>query len=323
MAPLLHHSKIRRHRKPLLLLALVCLVCTACNTTAPTGKVLFEDPRGTVLLKTIPDQSFQTSHPISLEPALLVQILKGIEIQDQERGLQKMLAGPSSSVPVFSEDQIRFLAPLLAEGLRKATPDQCVEYRVQTTSKGSALESSTTETTAGSLYTYGVSLYFSLTQYRYAPTRTDTKNLAHGRLPDSTGLVNRVLIFTPGAAQRSEGFHRPTGVASTDKYLAIDYQLLQQTSLPTPPTEQASPQVERAAPPTRQPLAGARPPDAQSDSLAQRDAEIHTLKDLVVKKDLEMETLRQELQSVRKQLDSQTTKPNSQKRKPLPPSKPQ
>ena len=56
---------------------------------------------------------------------------------------------------------------------------------------------------------------------------------------------------------------------------------------------------------------------------AQREAEIHTLKDLVIKKDLELESLRKELQSIRKELDSQTTRQDSQKRKPTPSSKPQ
>ena len=67
-------------------LALLCLVGTACGTTAPTGKIIFDDPRGTVSLQTISDRSIQASHPINLEPALLAQLLKGIEIQEQEHG---------------------------------------------------------------------------------------------------------------------------------------------------------------------------------------------------------------------------------------------
>ena len=60
-----------------------------------------------------------------------------MEVQDQERGIQKFLLGPPPPVPVFSDDQIQFLAPLLAEGLRAAAPDQRIGYRVQTTHKGS------------------------------------------------------------------------------------------------------------------------------------------------------------------------------------------
>jgi hypothetical protein len=303
-----------RSRKPVFFLALLCLAGTACSTTAQTGKVLFEDPRGTVLINPIPDRSFQANHPINLEPALLARILKGIEIQDQEGGLQKILAGPAFSVPVFSEEQIQFLAPLLAEGLRMATPDQRVEYRLQTTRKGSGLESSSTETTAGSLYTYGASLYFSLSQYRYAPTRTGPRELEHRGLRDSTGLINRTLTFTPNAAQQSENIHRPTGGTSTDRFLAIDYQLLQHA----PPAAAVPAVAVRGAEPVRDPVPGARLPGTPSptESIEARDKEIQTLKDLVIKKELELDSLRKELQSVRKQLDSQ-------KRKTTPPSKPQ
>jgi len=292
MAPSSQHSARGRSHKPVFFLALLCLVGTACGTTSPTGKVLFEDPRGTVLLKTIPDRSFQASHPINLEPTLLAQVLKGLQIQDQERALQSMLIGRSSPSPVFSEDQIRFLAPLLAEGLRTAAPDQCVEYRVQTTRKGSALESSITETTAGSLYAYGLSLYVTLSQYRYAPAQINVDSPPHGRLLDSSGLSNRTLHFTPSAAQRSDSFYRPAGGASTDRVLAIDYEILQHAS-PLPlvtASEQTTPQMERVVAPAREPLPepGTFAASPQTtDTMAQREAEIRTLKDLVIQKDLE------------------------------------
>jgi hypothetical protein len=297
------------------LLALLCFVGTACGMIAPTGKIIFDDPRGTVSLQTISDQSIQASHPISLEPALLARILRGIEIQDLERGLQKMIAGPSSPVPVFSEDQIRFLAPLLAEGLRAAAPNQCIEYRVHATYKGSAFESSTTDTTAGSLYAYGRQLYVTLSQYRYDPIRANAKRLGNmnsitgttgSRVPDSSGLQNRTLLFTPSDAQRSDSFDPPTRESWTDRFLAIDFQLLRDASPAVATTEHTAPQVERAAP-IRESLAGTGASDAPS----------HTTEALAQ----EVETLRKALQSVQQQLDSQTTRQDSQKRKTTPPSK--
>ncbi len=45
------------------------------------------------------------------------------------------------------------------------------------------------------------------------------------------------------------------------------------------------------------------------------------LKDLIIKKDLELEALKQELQSIRQQLDDQITSQERQKRKSKPPSK--
>jgi hypothetical protein len=306
MAPSPLHSARKRSHGRSLLLALICFVGTACGTTAPTGKVLFDDPRGTVSLQTISDKSIQATHPINLEPALLAQLLRGMGIQYQEHGLQKMIVGQSPPVPVFSEDQIQFLAPLLSKGLRRAAPDQSVNYRVQATHKGSGLESSITETTAGSLYAYGRSLYVTLSQYRYAASRTDTRNTSRGQVPNTSGLLNRILTFTPSSAQRSESFNPPTDGMSTDRFLVIDYQLLHPGSpIAAASTEQTAPQVESVA------EAASR----NTEALAQRDAEIRTLKDLVVKKELELDTLRKELESVRKQLDSQ-------KRNITPPSKP-
>jgi hypothetical protein len=286
-------------------LVLLCLLGTACST-GQTGKVLFEDQRGAVSLHPIPDESIQASHPIDLDPTLLAKILKGIGVQDQERGIQRILAGPSASVPVFSDAEIQFLAPLLAEGLRTATPDQRIEYRVQTTHEGSMLESSTTETTAGSLYAYGRSLFIILSQYRYSPMRANLNlgDMAYrSRPPDSSGLRNRILLFTPSAAERSDAFDPPTGGKTTDRFIAVDFQMLQQA--PTAVT--STPQVDQTTPPTREAPVGARVSDPSAHSteaLAQ-----------------EVEALRKELQSVQQQLGNQPTRQDSPKKKTAPAKK--
>ena len=312
MAPSPQHSVRKLTHKSSFFLALLCFAGTACSTTDQNTKILFEDPRGAVALQTMSDRSIQATHPINVEPTLLAKILRGIEIQDQGHGLQKFLAGASSPVPVFLDDQIRFLAPLLAEGLRTAAPDQRIEYRVQTTHEGSMLESSTTETTAGSLYAYGRSLYVILSQYRYSPTRTNMKlnDMAYrSRPPDASGLLNRIVLFTPSDADRSDSFDPPEGGKSTDRFVAIDYQMLRHAPAPaTATTEQTAPRIERAEP-TRESPAGtgaSEAPAPTTEALAQ-----------------EVETLRKELQSVQKQLDSQTTKQNNKKRKTAPPSMPQ
>ena len=315
MAPLLRRQERSLSRKHLLLLTLVCLIGTACTTNSPTRKVLSEDPRGTVALQTMTDQSIQASHPINLEPALIARVLSGMQVQERQRGLQEMLAGAASSVPVFSAEEVQFLAPRIAKALTAAGTEEAVAFLVTSPRQGTGrLEHSVTETTAGSLYAYGRSLYVTLSQYRYTPGQPNANDSAHRRLPHPSGLSSRTLLFTPSAAQRSDSFHPPAGGSSTDRFLAIDYQLLQHASPLAPTIEQATPQVERPAAPTREPLAGAKLSDTQSDSLAQREAEIHTLKDLVIKKDLELETIRKELQSVRKQLDSQKRKPAPQQK---------
>ena len=290
------------------LLALLCFIFAACGTTGQTGKVLFDDPRGTVSLQTISDQSIHANHPISLEPTLLAQVLRGMEVQDQERGLLKLFGGVPAPIPVFSDDEIQFLAPLLAEGLRKAAPNERIEYRVQTTLEGSLLESAVTETTTGSLYAYGRSLYMTLAQYRYAPARANLHaNDGAYRLnrPDASGLQSRILLFTPSSAQRSDAFNPQGGGKSTDRFLAVDYQLLQQT----PPAAATSGETA--------PQTGTSPMPGSSVGTSPSEVQTHKTEALAQ----EVEALRKELQSVQQQLGNQPTKPDSLKKKSAPQKK--
>ena len=311
MTPPPRHFVRTRCRLSACVLALLCLVATACGTTGPAGKILFDDPRGTVSLETIPDRSIHATHPINLEPALLAQVLKGIEVQDLgDRMVQKLFTGSSYPVPVFSEEHIRLLAPLIAEGLRTASQDEQIEYRVNTTYEGSALESSYTETTAGSLYAYGRQLFVTLSQYRYSKARANVniRNINYQSVGmDYTGLKNHVLLFTPKTAQRSDSFDPPPSGKSTDRFIAIDYQLLQHAPVAT--TGNTVPQ-------------GASDTSAQTtEAVTKREAEIQALRDRVNKNASEMETLRKELQSVQDQLGSPTIGPESPKRKTTPQQK--
>ncbi len=306
-------------------MALLCLVSTACSTTPPISTTLFEDARGAVFLQQISDRSVRASHPISLELPVLTRILSGILIQERQQALQSVLAGPSPTVPVFSAEEIKFLVPLLAKALATAAEDQTAGFSLTTRHPGrSLLESSTTETTAGSLYASDRSLYFLLSHYRSAPARTNTENIAHRRLPDRSGLSDRLLFFTPHFAQGSDSSHRSTSDATTDKVLVIDYQLLQQE----PPTAtipvQHTAQPEHVVEPPRQTLPTVPPsptPSSAQQTPDRREDEVHALKDLIIKKDLELEALKQELQSIRQQLDDQITSQERQKRKSKPPSK--
>jgi len=235
MAPSPKYQAGKLSYSRLLLLALLCLAGTACSTTAPIEKILFEDPHETVFLKTIPDGSFYATHPLTLEPALLAQLLKGIEVQNQEVGVQRLLDGPLAPVPAFSEEQIQFLAPLLAEGLRTATPNESIEYRVVSTHDGAnRFQSPTTETTTGSLFAYDRQLYVILSQYRSNPMRTNLKkgDIAYRTKEpfDYSGLKYRTLRFTPKAALRPVSPNPPTMGKSTDRFVAVDYRLLDQAT---------------------------------------------------------------------------------------------
>jgi hypothetical protein len=291
----------------LLVLTLLCLAGTACSTTAPTGKILSEDARGSVSLQTISAPSIQASHPINLEPALLAHLLAGLELHEAGTGPHRRVetgfAGQPSTYPLFSEDQIQFLAPLLAEGLRTATPNQSIEYRVVTTQEGSnRFQSATTETTTGSLYAHGRELYVILSQYRYDPMRTNENmaDLSYRSQPlDYSGLKYRTLLFTPKAALRADSPNPPTMDKSTDRFVAIDYQLLDQAWRALATKRKAAPQVGGGAATVGESSEGTRAAEAEAGSkeaLAQ-----------------EVETLKQEVESMKKQLGSQNPGQDSPK----------
>jgi hypothetical protein len=326
MAPSPQKSPRKLSLSHVLLLALLCVLGTACSTVAPTGKILFEDPRGSVSLQTISDRSIQANHPITLEPALLTQLLTGIQLHDEGlgehhvKGLQTLLEGKAAlTYPAFSEDQIQFLAPLIAEALRKATPNESVEFRVVTTTEGSnRFQSATKETTTGSLYVYGRQLYVILSQYNYNPMLTNmSMNEASHRSQDPldySGLKYRSLQFTPKAALRIDSPDPPTMDKPTDRFLAVDYQLLQQAWRNLEAKRQTAPQAggealeaaRAAEAQARAAEAQARTAEAQARNAAEaqaRVAEAQARNQAALAQ--EVETLKKQLESIQKQLGSQ------------------
>jgi hypothetical protein len=302
----------------LLLLTLLCLVGTACSTTAPTGKILFDDPRGTVSLQAISDPSIHANHPINLEPALLAQLLTGIELHDEGlgehhvRGFQTLIEGKDAlTYPAFSEDHVQFLAPLLAEGLRTANANQSVEFRVVTTKEGSnRFQSPTTETSTGSLYVYGRQLYVILTQYNYNPMLTnlgmaEASHRSQDPL-DYSGLKHRSLRFTPKAALRANSPDPPTMEKPTDRFLAVDYQLLQQAWRNLEAKKHAAPQVDGSVEAVRAAEARAQAAEAQARTAEAQARNTEALSQ-------EVETLKKQLESIQKQLGNQPTGQNSPK----------
>jgi len=272
-----------------ILVALLCVATAACSTTAQVGTTLFEDPRGSVSLRTISTPLLQATHPINLEPAMLAQLLRGLEIDDggvgahHVKSMQSSITGAVAISPLFSEDQVQFLAPLLAEGLRRATPNESVEYRVVTTHEPSnKFQTALTETTAGSLYAYGGRLYVILSQYRFNPTliRISAQQV------DYSSLRYRTLRFTPKAAFQADSPDPPTLEQSTDRFVAIDYQLLDQAWRALTIKKGAAPRVEGGAEPAGESSEAIRAVEAQA--LAQ-----------------EVETLKKQLESVPKQPGNQ------------------
>jgi hypothetical protein len=269
------------------------LALSGCATGPDVDETIKDSPRGSVYLERIADRSFQAAHPIKLDVATITRVLSGVYVRNDQSTVQTFLSGKPDALRAFSDEEVTFLTPLIAEGLRRAAPDQQVGFRIaqigipgHAHNTGGGVGSSEPpltlhprESTTGVIHAYGRSLYLTLTEYRLRTEPANTINMANRRLPDSTGLINHTVLFVPEAAKRPDSY---LDARSTDKTLVIDYALLAAL-----PDSAGSPSSESSPPPM------AAPPATTKE------------KGDPAKNDSEIEALRKELEEIKRQLAEQ------------------
>jgi hypothetical protein len=269
------------------------LALSGCATGPDVDETIKDSPRGSVYLERIADRSFQAAHPIKLDVATIARVLSGVYVRNDQSTVQTFLSGKPDALRAFSDEEVTFLTPLIAEGLRRAAPDQQVGFRIaqiglpgHAHNTGGGVGSSEPpltlhprESTTGVIHAYGRSLYLTLTEYRLRTEPANTINMANRRLPDDTGLLNHTVLFVPEAAKRPDSY---LDARSTDKTLVIDYALLAAL-----PASAGSPSSESSPPPMASPPATTK----EKGDPAKNDGEI--------------EALRKELQEIKRQLAEQ------------------
>jgi uncharacterized coiled-coil protein SlyX len=230
----------------------------------------------------------QAAHPIILESSVILAGLRGLSLQgDPVSGAAS--ANQPGVTPVFSLDDAQFLAPLISTALSTATANQFVIFRVFTAPVGAGprtgvesagMISLPREETAGALYVRGRSLHITLTKCR---DRLNSPGVPDHGKADSTGLTNRTLLFTPASAMRPELSRRDALPLSADlPSVVVDYQ--------------AFPRIVESPVPSSFTTYGEQPPVSPATE------EVRELKDLVVKKDLELERMRDEINRLKQEL---------------------
>jgi len=195
-----HHPRLA-----LVLLTGITLALSACATGSDLDLTIHESERGGVYVERIPDRSFHTAHPITLAAGTMARVLRGVVVKEDRGLLGYLLAGKPEAVRVFRDEDVEYLAPLLVEGLTRAASDQQVGFRLVQT--GAPAES-----TKGSLYVYGRSLYLTLPWLNAVP------QVRAGGPRGST-----TILFIPESAIRPDSYRN---AHSTDATLVIDYDLL-------------------------------------------------------------------------------------------------
>ena len=264
-------------QRALVLLIGIILILSACATGPELDLTIHESDRGAVSVERIPDRSFRAAHPITLSAHTMARVLRGVALKEDRGPFGNIIMGRPGAVPAFRDEDIQFLAPLLAEGLARAASDQQVGFRV--------IQPGMSELTKGSVYAYGRSLY--LTVPWLIPL---SRNGAGGPTPPPT------ILFIPESAKRSDTYR---DARSTEMTLVIDYDLL------------ASLSTDSGAPPPGQTPTGASP-IATGQTTAPVPA-TQTIQSPTRPSAHEWDDMRKELQDLKRQVAEQEAERTAQK----------
>lgn len=270
---------------------LICACGVASNLTligsGPLGTVALERlaSRGTTA-KYGTAQTFQATHPAHLPTALVSRLLAGLAISGVDRPGS---ATAPETYPLFSSEEIDFLAPLIANALANAQPDQ----RVRFTMHDDGLQ------TQGTLYLHKRTVQFSLSHYRSSATDGQ---------PKPSGFA---LSFNPPEAWVHTDTPQSWMIIEPEQpRVAVSVDALNQ--LP----------ALSLAPADKKPVTEETPSSAAPDSEQSRvQQQLQSTKDVVVKQAEELQKLKAELESVRRQL-AEKESASSKARPKLTPRKP-
>ncbi|MBM4125564.1 MAG: hypothetical protein FJ246_11560, partial [Nitrospira sp.] len=130
---------------------------TGC-VTEPAPIVIYEDKRDSIWLKFDPEATGAGhSHPVALPVERMEKILGGILVADRSQIIGTIKGDETDWTPAFTPTQVKTLAPLLSEALRKASPkDMATFYLIIMDHERGRL------VTSGGLFVRGRYLYFIL-----------------------------------------------------------------------------------------------------------------------------------------------------------------
>jgi hypothetical protein len=252
-----------------LALALAASGCASSSKIAQTSK-------GTIFLEEVMDWSFEASHPAVIDHATILKIVKGVHSAEVQHGSSKMSAAGSKPMRVFSDEDAEYLAPLLAQGLSKAKPEQLVGFRVSS-SAGSG-----SEPTAGSIYVQEGAIHFTVSKGSSSTTF----------VPETAARSERAQTYAAGG--------KPGATTHV-----IDYRILAKAPMPAalPVTKSPAPQTSFVAGvSTPVSKTDAVPAHMEGEGQVETQVQLSRAKDMLTKKQSEIQILRKESDWMKREL---------------------
>lgn len=201
----------------------LCFAFTGCSMFAG-GPKIHTSGKGSVVLDEVADWSFEASHPAIIDQLTLLKAMKGVMAEDVPDKSMKMPVSGSKPMRLFSDEDAEFLAPLLAQGLSQAKPEQIVGFSVSSSAGSGA------EPTAGTLYVQQGTLHLTMVAPR----------------------SKKVTMFVPSSAARIEKAPSYAGAGSPGAMsLVIDYPALAKAPMPAAVPIAAAPKPMAAPSPSQ------------------------------------------------------------------------
>jgi hypothetical protein len=262
---------------------------------APPPILVHEGAYDVVMLEPRSHEA-QPRHPVSIESGVMAAVLRGLYIEQDERLLQRLLAGRTPPVAVFPDEESVVIARYLVQALAQATSAQQVSIRFK------APRSQGEEKTQAVLYCASPYLYFTLQQFDDGHSHdSDTKP---GRqLPNSDQGSRRLVFHSP--ANESHLVERSSPMSLRINYVELERALslraaADEVSKAPLSSSSLTPAAPAAASEGREPSQGA--PQTSS------------LNELIVRKDLEIESLKEDIRTLRHALEKQQSEVTRLKR---------
>jgi hypothetical protein len=287
-----------------------------CSSTAASHQTqAAAQPQGSVRLEEVADWEFEASHPSTIDAATLDGLLRAVVIAEARKDMSNLPVDGSKPMTVFSDEDVRYLAPLLAQALSQAQPEYVVAFRLSS-SAGSG-----SEPTAGTLYVKNDRLYLTLSEHNGSLAKVEPTWFSGGK---PARIVN---IHPASAGQIEQALPAVIQGRQHMKSLAIDYSRFAQNPEPAPVTaalaataspedpssgtkiapavtsEQAARNQHPAQTAAHEKVA-ANPPAAKEERPNQTLQELQDARDAMARKDAKISVLRRDLESMRMQLET-------------------
>ena len=276
-----------------------CLIvvgsCLSSCSGAPPPILIHEGAYDVVTLEPRSREA-QPRHPVSIEPGVMAAVLHGLYMEHDERLLQRLLSGRTPPVAVFPDEQSVVVARYLVQALAQATSAQQVRIRFR------APRSQGEETTQGVLYCASPYLYFTLQQFDDGQSHgSDAKP---GRQLPESSQGSRRLVFH-GPTNESHLAERSSPMSLRINYVELNHALSPRATadgISNPPL---------SLPPSPAPAPVVAPDEKERTSASPQTS---SLNELIVRKDLEIESLREEIRTLRQALEKQQSEVTRLKR---------